>query len=384
MIEPSVRESDPDLVATPPPEPPSSRRPASLPAIIAAAVLVGAMAGGAVAAAVSLSIIRGQSRTNPQTVDLHNNVTISASDAVTTVAAKALPAVVEVVTGTAADGSPTGGSGFFVTSDGFIVTAVPVVAGSTRLTVLVAGDPKPHAARLIDYDCQAGYAVLKADGITGAPTLAFGDSAALKPGETLVALGRGPQGAEVAPTVAAGLSQQAAFADPADPTRQILVSDTVAAASRLLQGTGGAPLLNVGGQVVGITLPAAPGTPTGAAPASMMQPGVQAVVSGGALTVGGLGATWLDASSEQAALGAGVAGAQLASVDPGGPAESAGLAIGDVITQVDDLAVDAAHPLSLDLRTRFQPGQRVTITYVRSGKAAQAQLTLASEHPTCV
>ena len=375
---PASEASDPDI------RPEGPRRPASLPVVVAAAVLIGALAGGAVAAAVSLAIIRSQARTNPQTVDLHNNVTISASDAVTTVAAKALPAVVEVVSGTASDGTPSGGSGFFITSDGFVVTAIPVVAGSSRLSVLVGGDPKPHAARLIDYDCQAGYAVLKADGITGAPTLAFGDSSAIKPGETLVALGRGTQGGEVAPTVAAAPIRSGSFADPADPTRMIAVSDSVGASARLLEGVGGAPLLNVGGQVVGITLPAPAGSPTDAAAAAMMQSGVQAAVTGGQVVVGGIGAGWLDVTSEQAALTGGAAGAQLNSVVTGGPAALAGLQITDVITQVDDVAVDTSHPLALDLRTRFQPGQRVTIAYSRAGKIGQVQLTLASEHPACV
>jgi putative serine protease PepD len=257
-----------------------------------------------------------------------------------------------------------------------------VSAGSTRLAVLDAGDPKPHAARLIEYDCQAGYAVLKADGISGAPTLAFGSSAALKPGETLVALGRDGGRATVGSTIVSALAGDAYFPDPADPDRQIAVSDSLTADGRVLRGAGGVPLLNVGGQVVGVTLPTADG-PTSATAAAMLQPGVQQVVGGSALAVGGLGAAWLDVSSEQAALRGGTAGAQLTAIDAGGPAATAGLQTGDVITQMDDLPVDDAHPLSLDLRSRFQPGQHVTISYVRSGRPAQVSLTLASQRPTC-
>lgn len=365
------------------PRPPGGGSRSAIPAVLAAAVLIAALAGGAGGAALTLALTRGSSRTNPQSVDLRNNVTISATDAVTNVAGKALPAVVEVVTGTAADGGPAGGSGFLVTSDGFVVTSVPVVAGSTRLQVLMAGDSKPHAAHLIDYDCPAGYAVLKADGISGAPTLTLGDSGALKPGETLVALGRGPAGPEVASTIVSALALDAYFADPADPNRQVGVADSLLAGGRVLQGAGGAPLLNVGGQVVGVTLPAAAGTPTAATASAMVQAGVQQVVAGSPLAVGGLGAAWLDVGAEQAALSGGVVGAQLSTVDAGGPAATAGLQTGDVITQVDAVTVDAAHPLSLDLRSRFQPGQRVTVTYVRAGHQAQAILTLASQHPSC-
>jgi S1-C subfamily serine protease len=54
-----------------------------------------------------------------------------------------------------------------------------------------------------------------------------------------------------------------------------------------------------------------------------------------------------------------------------------------VITQVDDVHIDAAHPLSLLLRSRFHANQRVTVSYTRGGNSTQAELTLTSQHPTC-
>ena len=70
-------------------------------------------------------------------------------------------------------------------------------------------------------------------------------------------------------------------------------------------------------------------------------------------------------------------------VDSTGPAAAAGLQPGDVITQLDDVKLDAAHPLRLLLRSRFHPNQRVTVTYSRASAVAQVQLTLAGQHPTC-
>jgi S1-C subfamily serine protease len=55
-----------------------------------------------------------------------------------------------------------------------------------------------------------------------------------------------------------------------------------------------------------------------------------------------------------------------------------------VITQVDDVKLDAAHPLRLLLRSRFRPNQRVAVTYTRTGASTQVQLTLAGQHPACV
>jgi S1-C subfamily serine protease len=76
-------------------------------------------------------------------------------------------------------------------------------------------------------------------------------------------------------------------------------------------------------------------------------------------------------------------GSQVLSVAAGGPAASAALQPGDVITQLDDVKVDAAHPLGLLLRSRFHPNQRVTVSYWRAGASTQTQLTLSGQHPTC-
>jgi S1-C subfamily serine protease len=76
-------------------------------------------------------------------------------------------------------------------------------------------------------------------------------------------------------------------------------------------------------------------------------------------------------------------GSRLKTIDKTGPAASAGLRAGDIITQLDDVAVDAAHPLPLLLRSRFHPNQRVTVTYSRDGTSTQVQLTLVGAHPAC-
>jgi S1-C subfamily serine protease len=54
-----------------------------------------------------------------------------------------------------------------------------------------------------------------------------------------------------------------------------------------------------------------------------------------------------------------------------------------VITQLDDVKIDAAHPLGLLLRSRFHANQKVTVSYWRSGTSTQTQLTLSRQHPTC-
>ena len=110
---------------------------------------------------------------------------------------------------------------------------------------------------------------------------------------------------------------------------------------------------------------------------------VQQILSTGQVVVSSVGATTTDLSSTTAALSGLPEGSQVVTVDKAGPAAAAGLLPGDVITQLDDVKLDAAHPLQLILRSRFHPNQRVAVTYVRSGTSTQVQLTLAGQHPAC-
>ena len=96
-----------------------------------------------------------------------------------------------------------------------------------------------------------------------------------------------------------------------------------------------------------------------------------------------LGTTETDLGAQAAAIAGLPEGSQLVTVDKGGPAAAAGMQPGDVITQVEDVKLDAAHPLQLLLRSRFHPTQRVTVTYSRAGASTQVQLTLAPLHPAC-
>jgi S1-C subfamily serine protease len=114
-----------------------------------------------------------------------------------------------------------------------------------------------------------------------------------------------------------------------------------------------------------------------------IQDEVQQILTTGQLVVPSLGVTGTDLSTQMALLSGLPEGSQVTALDSKGPAGAAGLQVGDVITQLDDVKLDAAHPLSLLLRSRFHPNQRVTVTYSRAAAVAQVQLTLVGHHPTC-
>ena len=347
--------------------------------LVVACLLVAAL----VAAGVTLAVLQVQSRTNPQQVNLGSNVTITEDSAVIQAAARARPAVVSVVT--QQQPALSRGSGYLATSDGYIVTNIGVIAGAGGMTVLVPGDSKSHEARLVDYDCQTGVAVVKVDKVNGLPTLAFADPNALVQGQRIVAVGGPFDGSAVTPGYVSAMHRVVSIPNPSSTSKQLELSDIIQTSAVINSGTAGGPLLNVAGQVVGIAMqsqPVAGSTGFGLNVADI-QDVVQQILQTGQVVVPSLGAATTELSAEMASLTGLPTGTQILTVDKTGPAASAGLQAGDVITQVDDVKLDAVHPLSLVLRSRFHPNQRVAVTYSRAGASTQAQLTLSSQHPTC-
>ncbi|GAC1670483.1 MAG: hypothetical protein PVS3B2_11770 [Candidatus Dormibacteraceae bacterium] len=347
--------------------------------LMASALLVTAL----VATGATLAVLQIQSRTNPQQVNLRSGVTISEDSAVVQAAAKARPAVVSVVT--QQKPALSRGSGYLATSDGYIVTNIEVIAGAGAMTVLVPGDDKTHDARLVDYDCQTGVAVLKIDKVRGLPTLGFADPTALVQGQVVLAVGGPFEGGAATPGHVIAMHRVVSIPNPSSPTSKLELSDTIHTSASIDAGTAGGPLLNVGGQVIGIAMRSQPsmGGNGFALNVADIQDDVQQILQTGQVMVPTLAATSTDLSPEFAVLNDLPTGSQLLTISAGGPAAAAGLQTGDVITQLDDVKIDAAHPLGLLLRSRFHPNQRVTVSYWRSGTSTQTQLTLSSQHPTC-
>jgi len=346
-------------------------------------VLVAAIVGGGVAAAVTLGIMRLQSRTNPQEVGLTTGVTIKEEDATKAVAQKAAPAVVSIVT---QESSLSHGSGFLVTTDGYMVTNLGVIANAKMLAVLLTGDTKRHDARLVDYDCTTGVAVLKMDQVSNLPTLVFDSTASLQVGQTVILRG-GPWNDPHVVTrgVISALHGMVTITAPYGSAAERQLSNVIETDAQVDPGVSGAPLLNVGGHVIGVTMAATShGQPTAfTLPSSDLEQEVEQIIQAGILVVPSLGAQTVDVGIDAASIRGGVPGAQIMSVDPGGPADRAGLKAGDVVTQLDNQKLDDAHPLAPALRTSFKPDQRVTVSYTRAGSAGQVQLTLLGDHPTC-
>jgi putative serine protease PepD len=226
-------------------------------------------------------------------------------------------------------------------------------------------------------------AVIKIDKVSGLPTLAFADPTALVQGQVIVAVGGPVEGSAITPGYVSAMHRVTTARDPVNFGHTIQFSDTIQTSVAIDDGTSGGPFLNVSSQVIGIAM--ASGTePQGfGLNVADVQDDVQQILSTGQVVVASVGATTSDITPESATLGGLPQGAQLLSVDKSGPAAAAGLQAGDVITQIDDVKLDSAHPISLLLRSRFHASERVTVTYTRGGSSTQAELTLTSQHPTC-
>src|SRR5438034_8559598 len=216
------------------------------------AITAGLLVTAIVAAGVTLAVLRFQARTNTQQVNLRNGVTITEDSAIVQAAAKARPAVVSVIT----QHQPTivRGSGYLATTDGYIVTNINVIAGASGMTVLIPGDSKPHDARLVDYDCQTGVAVIKVDKVSSLPTLAFADPTALVQGQVIVAVGGPVDGSAITPGYVSAMHRTASVRDPVNVGRTLQFSDTIQTNAAIDGGTSGGPLLNVNSQVVGVAV----------------------------------------------------------------------------------------------------------------------------------
>ena len=378
MIEPTGPESRP----AEPVEPAPSRRPVAVVGVVLIAVIV----SGLVSAGVTLGALSYFSRTNAQTISLGSNVRITEESAAISVAARAAPAIVSVVTDDTSAGRSVG-SGFMITSDGYIITNTRVLAGARNVTVLLAGDPRRHDARIVDSDCQTALAVLKVDGVSQRPTLAFAEGTNLAVGQTVIAMGTPLEPrTEVTKGIVSALHRTLRVADPVNLNASTQLWDLIETDANLGVGSSGGPLLNVAGQVVGVNVYLTAGGDAfsfALSPADI-QPEAEQIIRDGTFVLPTIGATVETISPEEAALRSLPEGALVRSVAKDGPADEAGVKIGDVITALDEVKITAAHPLGQLLRSsRYHPEQRVSLSLAGPGRSTQVQVTLGREHPVC-
>jgi serine protease Do len=254
------------------------------------------------------------------------------------------------------------GSGFIIDASGLVVTNHHVVDGATEIEVQLA-DERKFDAELVGSDERTDLALLRLKGAKGLPTVAFGDSDALRVGDHVVAIGN-PFGLDH--TVTAGIVSAKERVIGAGPYDAFIQTD-----ASINPGNSGGPLFDLEGEVVGINTAIVPqGQGIGfAIPSSLAKDLIGSLQSDGKVVRGWLGLVF-QPLDEALAKAFGVdkdKGALVADVTAGSPAEKAGIATGDVIVEVDGKKLDDARQLPA-LVAKLKPGAKAPITVIRQGK----------------
>jgi serine protease Do len=265
------------------------------------------------------------------------------------------------------------GSGFFISSDGYIVTNDHVVKEGQAYTV-VLNDGTEMDAKLIGTDPRTDLAVLKVDSSRKFTYVQFADDSKTRVGDWVVAVGN-PFG--LGGTVTAGIVSARGRNIGAGPYDDFLQID--AAVNR---GNSGGPAFNLSGQVVGVNT--AIYTPSGgnvgiafAIPSSIAKQVVDQLMEHGTVKRGWLGVQIQPVTKDIAAsLGLKDAhGALVAEPQDNSPAAKVGLKSGDVITAVNGNEVKNPRDLAMTI-AGIIPGSEAKITYWRDGKTQEANVKI--------
>ena len=265
------------------------------------------------------------------------------------------------------------GSGFIVSTDGYILTNNHVVAGADRVTVKLF-DKREFTARVVGTDPSTDVAVIKID-TNGLPTAQFGNSDSVRIGEWVLAIGN-PLGENFTFTVTAGIVSAKGRLLGGLQQSRYSIQDFIQTDAAINPGNSGGPLVNVHGEVIGINsaIASETGFYTGygfAIPINLARTVMQQLIKSGHVERAVMGVAIRPVDPEDADLvglkeAKGVVVNDYSPDETHSPAKEAGIKPGDVIVALDGEAVEDVP--QLQQRVGFKrPGETVQVTIVRKG-----------------
>jgi serine protease Do len=263
------------------------------------------------------------------------------------------------------------GSGFIISDDGYVLTNAHVVEGADEVLVTLT-DRREFKAKVLGTDKRSDVAVLKVDA-TRLPNLVVGDSGKIRVGEWVIAIGS-PFNLEN--SVSAGIIS--AKARDTGDYLPLIQSDVA-----VNPGNSGGPLINMRGEVIGINSQIA--TMSGgysgisfAVPIDEVMRVADQLRKTGKVTRGRMGVQIGDVSKEVAeSLGLGKArGVEVSLVEAGGPADKAGIKVGDIILRYNGQPIERSADLPR-LVGASPIGSRATVTVWRKGKQQDIAVNIA-------
>ncbi len=270
------------------------------------------------------------------------------------------------------------GSGVIISPDGYIVTNNHVIEGAVDINVTL-GDRRIMPAKLVGADPLTDLAVIKIDA-SGLPSVPWGDSTQLHPGQTVLAFGN-PFGFRF--TVTRGIVSALNRPNPSASDRR-KPGEFIQTDAAINPGNSGGPLVDARGEVIGINtfLISQNGQFSGmgfAIPTQIVHPTVDALIKYGKVSHGYMGVGISDVTPENSKFFdlKKAEGAVVTQVQPDSPGAKAGLKTGDVITQLDGRSVSDAGELQVGVGQRT-PGTTIKLDVIRDGKNITVPVTLGN------
>jgi serine protease Do len=278
------------------------------------------------------------------------------------------------------------GSGFFVSADGLILTNKHVVSDSTASYTVIISDGKTYDAKVMAEDPIEDLAIVKID-IKNASFLTFSDSSQIQIGQPVIAIGNSLEYHNtVTSGIVSGIGRNITVggADGSEDLSGVIQTDAA-----INPGNSGGPLLNIAGQVVGInTAIDQQGQLVGfSIPSNDVVKSLSSYQKNGKIIHSFLGVRYVmitDAIAKQENLPE-TSGALIVrgntqmdfAVQPGSPADKAGLVENDIILKVNGSKVGEQNTLT-DLLRNYNPGDIVTLQIYHKGKTEDVKVTLGS------
>ncbi|MBU6446400.1 MAG: Do family serine endopeptidase, partial [Verrucomicrobia bacterium] len=271
----------------------------------------------------------------------------------------------------------SGGSGFLVSSDGYIVTNYHVIKNATQVSVTL-DDGREFTATVKGSDERTDLAVVKID-VDGLPFFHFGDSDHLRAGDLVFALGN-PFGLEG--TITKGIVSAKGRQDLGIATYE----DFIQTDAPINPGNSGGPLINVRGEVIGVNTAifSRSGGYMGiglAIPSKMVQPVIDQIMNNGSVKRAYLGIMMQPIDKELGdALNINKTdGILVSDVVKGSPADKAGLQQGDIIVQCNGKPVKNVTKFRNEIGM-MSPGQSVQLKVMRCGKPKTLTVELGCQN----
>jgi serine protease Do len=269
-----------------------------------------------------------------------------------------------------------GGTGFIISEDGYIVTNNHVIDGADKIEVRINNKEK-YTAKLIGRDTATDLALLKVETKQRLTPIPLGDSEKLRVGEWVMAIGD-PLAFDKTVTVGvvSAKDRSGLTGDPATRSFENYIQTDAA----INFGNSGGPLINVNGEVIGInTAIFRPAQNIGfAVPVNTLKLILPQLRDKGKVTRGFLGINIVNVDADRAAAFnlKSEDGAFVEQVEPGKPADKAGVKPGDTIVKVDSVPVKDTRDL-IGYVSGKAPGSKVQLGVVRDGKDVTLTAALA-------